>query len=103
MESPLIACIVLAPLAGKPIVVADVRRLVNWPVCLLALTVVGIEIGYLLAYRTGWTLGITFAVSSVAAVTLLAVLGVAWFGEHVDGKRILGIVLALAGSWLIVA
>jgi multidrug transporter EmrE-like cation transporter len=99
----MIACCVLAPLAGKPIALADVKRLMSWPACLVALAVVGIEVGYLLAYRNGWTLGTTFAVTSVAAVTLLAVLGVAWFGDHVDGKRVLGLVLALAGGWLIVA
>jgi multidrug transporter EmrE-like cation transporter len=99
----MIACVALAPLAGKPIAFADMKRFLSWPACLLALAVVGIEVGYLLAYRNGWTLGITFAVTSVAAVTLLALLGAAWFGEHIDGKRVLGLVLALAAGWLIVA
>ena len=99
----MIACIVLSPLAGRPVAFADVRRLLSWPTCLLALAVVGIEIGYLLAYRSGWKLGATFAVTSVATVTVLALLGVAWFGELLDGKRVLGLVLALAGGWLVVA
>lgn len=97
------ACIVLSPLAGRPVAVGDLRRLLGWPTALLALAVVGIEVGYLLAYRSGWKLGVTYAVTSVATVTVLAALGVAWFGEFLDGRRVLGLVLALAGGWLVVS
>jgi drug/metabolite transporter (DMT)-like permease len=99
----MVACIVLSPLAGRPLVFADFRRLLSWPTYLLALAVVGIEIGYLLAYRSGWKFGATFAVTSVATVSMLALLGIVWFGELIDGKRVLGLVLALAGGWLVVA
>lgn len=99
----MVACTVLSPLAARPIAFADFRRLLIWPTCLLALAVVGIEIGYLLAYRSGWKLGATFAVTSVATVSMLALLGIVWFGEIIDGKRVLGLVLALAGGWLVVA
>ena len=94
---------VLSPLAGRPLALVDVRRLLTWPTGLLALAVVGIEIGYLLAYRSGWKIGVTFAVTSVATVTVLALVGVALFAEHLDGRRVLGLVLALAGGWLVVA
>ena len=99
----MVGCIVLSPLAGGPLAFADFRRLLSWPMCLLALAVVGIEIGYLLAYRSGWKLGATFAVTSVATVAVLALLGIVWFGELIDGKRVLGLLLALAGGWLVVA
>ena len=72
----MVACIVLSPSAGRPLVFADLRRLLSWPTCLLALALVGIEIGYLLAYRSGWKLGATFAVTSVATVAVLALLGI---------------------------
>ena len=85
----MVACIVLSPLAGRPLAFADFRRLLSWPTCLLAIAVVGIEFGYLLAYRSGWKLGATFAVTSVATVAVLALLGIVWFGELIDGKRVL--------------
>jgi drug/metabolite transporter (DMT)-like permease len=85
----MVACIVLSPLAGRPLGVADFRRLLSWPACLLALAVVGIEIGYLLAYRSGWKLGNTYAVTSVATVAALALLGVIWFGEIIDASGFL--------------
>jgi hypothetical protein len=65
----MVACIVLSPLAGRPIAFADFKRLLIWPTCLLA----------------------------------LAVVGIVWFGELIDGRRVLGLVLALAGGWLVVA
>jgi multidrug transporter EmrE-like cation transporter len=74
----------------------------SWPTCLLALAVVGIEMGYLLAYRSGWKLGTTFAVASVATASMLALLGAAWFGDLLDGRRALGLALALAGGCLVV-
>ncbi len=99
----MVACIVLSPLAGRPVGVGDLRRLLSGPACLLAIAVVGIEMGYLLAYRSGWKLGNTYAVASVATVASLTLIGVIWFGEIIDGKRALGLALALAGGWLVVA
>lgn len=99
----MVVCMLLSPLAGKAIAFPDYRRLMSWPTCLLALAIVGIEIGYLLAYRSGWKLGATFAMTSVATVSLLALFGIVWFGELIDGKRALGLALALAGGWLVVA
>lgn len=100
----MLACGVLAAVAGRPVGFADARRLLGWPAALLALAlaVVGIEVGYLLAYRSGWKLGATFAVTSVATVAVLALLGAAWFGEVLDGTRVLGLALALGGGWLVV-
>jgi len=99
----MLACMVLSPLAGRPLALVDVRRLLTWPTGLLALAVVGIEIGYLLAYRSGWKTGVIFGVTSIATVTVLALVGVAWFAEPLDDRRVPGLVLALAGGWLVVA
>ena len=99
----IIASIALAPLTGNAIVAGDLRRLVGWQAGLLALSVVGIEVGYLLAYRSGWTLGVTFAVAGSATVATLALVGVIGLGEQLTTQRIVGLALALAGGWRIVA
>lgn len=98
-----VICLAVAPLTGRTLTVADFQRQLTWPTALLAFAVVGIEFGYLIAYRSGWKLGTTFAVTSVATVSVLALLGILWFGEILDGKRIVGILLALTGGWLIVS
>jgi drug/metabolite transporter (DMT)-like permease len=90
-------------LAGKPPRVADFGQLLCWPVVLLALSVVAIEVGYLLAYRSGWTLGIAFAFSSTSTVVLLGITAVLWFGDSLTFGRAMGLLLALAGTWLLLS
>jgi multidrug transporter EmrE-like cation transporter len=96
------ACAVIAPAIGMPVVMADFRRLFGWPTVMLALAVVGIEIGYLLAYRSGWTIGVTYAFASGATVAILAVIGWLYFHDAIVLKRILGLALIILGGWMTV-
>ncbi|MEI8298393.1 MAG: hypothetical protein WCH32_10250 [Pseudomonadota bacterium] len=98
-----VTCVVLSPLAGAPLTFADFKSGFGWPMLLLAASIVGIEFGYLIAYRSGWTLGVTYSVASTATVTVLAVVGVLWFGDAMNLRRAVGLVVALAGGWLVVA
>ena len=95
-------CLVIAPVLGMPMATADFRRLIGWPTTLLALAVVGIEVGYLLAYRSGWTIGVTYAFASGATVAILAVIGWLFFHDAIVLKRILGLALVILGGWLVV-
>ena len=88
---------------GQTVALTDLRRLLTWPTVLLALSVVGIEIGYILAYRAGWKIGVTYAFASGATVAILALLGALYFGDHLDIRKCLGLVLVLLGGWLVVA
>jgi hypothetical protein len=79
-------------------------QVLAWPVLVLGAGVLLIEIGFLLAYRTGgqilqWS-GV--AVNAAAAVMLLPVAAVA-FRESFSIARGIGIVLALAGMTLMAA
>ena len=88
---------------GQTVALTDLRRLLTWPTVLLALSVVGIEMGYILAYRAGWKIGVTYAFASGATVAILALLGALYFGDHLDIRKCLGLVLVLLGGWLVVA
>jgi hypothetical protein len=96
-------CLVLSPLLGSSVTPTALRRLLTWPTLMLALSVVGIEMGYILAYRAGWKLGMTYAFASGATVAILALFGAFYFGEHLDLKKCLGLIFVLAGGWLVVA
>jgi drug/metabolite transporter (DMT)-like permease len=87
---------------GNPFGLADVVLLTHWPIWALAGSVVGIEIGYLLAYRAGWPLGTTTGITYTASMVLLAVIGAACFSEGMTLRRSAGIVLAIGGVWLLV-
>ena len=95
-------CLVLSPLLGSTVTPTALRRLLTWPTLMLALSVVGIEMGYILAYRAGWKIGMTYAFASGATVAILAVFGALYFGEYLDLKKCLGLVFVLAGGWLVV-
>lgn len=68
----------------------------------LALALVAIEGGYLLAYRSGWATGHVAALSNTAIVVALTVVGVAILGESITAGRALGVVVAGFGVWLVI-
>ena len=98
-----LVCLFTAPVLGRSPSLGDFRQVLTWPVALLALSVVGIEIGYLVAYRNGWSLGITFAVASTTTVVLLAIVGTLFFTESLGARQLLGLSLVLGGSWMLVS
>ncbi|GAB2174778.1 EamA family transporter [Dongia sp. agr-C8] len=97
-----VSCLGLATVGARPLAMSDLKPLLSWPVVLLAASVVGIEIGYLLVYRQGWSVGLAFSVASTATVVLLAVTGLLLFRESLNAWQILGLGLAVAGTWLVV-
>jgi drug/metabolite transporter (DMT)-like permease len=73
----------------------------NWATLGVAVSAVGIEIGFLLAYRTGWSINIGSLVVSVAVALLLIPTGALLFREHLSAANVAGIVLCLAGLVLV--
>ena len=70
----------------------------NWLlVALIGLTAVGVELGFLYAYRTGWKISTTSITIGVFTTTSLALIGVLWFKEHLTPVNVAGVVLCLAG------
>lgn len=70
---------------------------------LLGLAAFGIEAGIFYIYRAGWPLASASVIVNVAVTLVLAVIGIAAFGEHLSVVRALGIVLAAGGAAMIVA
>jgi len=98
-----VACAGFAVIGAKPMSAAELKPLLlSWPVWLLAATVIGIEFGYLWAYRQGWPVALAFSVASTSTVVLLAIVGLLLFRESLNPWQIVGLGLALAGTWLVV-
>ena len=74
---------------------------INWATYSLGLAVVGLELGFLLAYRSGWKVSIAALFSNALVTLLLIPVGMLFFREQLDPKKILGIALASVGLWLI--
>jgi multidrug transporter EmrE-like cation transporter len=73
----------------------------NWASYALGLALVGLELGFLWAYRAGWPVGTAAIVSNAAVSLLLVPIGLVFFGEGLGAQRAAGILLVLGGLWLL--
>ena len=76
-------------------------RQLSWIQLALAITVMMIELGFLLMYRYGWRLSTGNLVTGVFVNIILVSLGVAFLGEKVSNINMIGIVLSIIGVALI--
>ena len=69
----------------------------NWAPAVLGVVVVGLEVGWIYAYKVGWPVSTGFIVQSAfLAVTLLAV-GYFLYREALTWNKVLGVVICLIG------
>lgn len=68
---------------------------------LLAIPIIGIELGYLLLYRAGGNLSYSSALVSSMITFLLVVIGMLVFKEKINIKKIIGIVFCMVGIILL--
>jgi len=73
---------------------------VDWSSAGVALGILGIELGFLLAYRAGWSMGVAGLSSTVLSTVLLLPLGYWLFRETQSWPRLAGAGLSLTGLWL---
>jgi drug/metabolite transporter (DMT)-like permease len=83
-------------LPSKIGLVAEVRQL-NWASYLLAFSIVGLEVGFLLVYRSGWNLGIAAVLVNVTASLLLVPIALFVFKQRLSLVNIIGILVCLGG------
>jgi drug/metabolite transporter (DMT)-like permease len=77
-------------------ILAALRQL-NWASYLLAFSIVGLEVGFLLVYRSGWNLGIAAVLVNVTASLLLVPVALFVFKDQLSPINIIGIIVCLAG------
>jgi drug/metabolite transporter (DMT)-like permease len=77
-------------------IMAALRQL-NWTSYLLAFSLVGLEVGFLLVYRSGWNIGIAAVLVNVVASLLLVPVAIFVFKDKLSVINIIGILVCLAG------
>jgi len=77
-------------------------RTLNWATVATGVAIVGVEIGFLLAYRAGLHVSLGAVTSNVAVALVMLPLGVMLFREHLSPANLAGLVLCLGGLALIV-
>jgi drug/metabolite transporter (DMT)-like permease len=76
-------------------------RQLNWTAIALAFAIIGLDLGFILLYRTGFEVSLGALVTQTAAAMLLVGIGVLVFRERLSLANGVGIVLCLAGLWLV--
>jgi len=60
-----------------------------------------IELGYVFTYRTGWPVSVASVLVNGMVTAMLVPVGLLLFGERLSLTRIVGMILCLAGVWLL--
>ena len=76
-------------------------RLTNWAPVVLGIVVVGLEVGFIYAFRAGWQVSITQIVTSAMVAVILIFVGHLLYHEAITWNKIAGVVVVLAGLVLI--
>lgn len=74
---------------------------VNWAPFVLGLVIVGLEVGYIYAYKAGWPVSIAQIVQAAVLAVILIFVGYALYNETITWNKIVGILVCLAGLGLI--
>jgi EamA-like transporter family. len=69
----------------------------NWTSFVLGGCVVGLEFGWILAYRAGWNVSVGSLVANISLATLLIPVGIFIFKEGFELKKVIGSLICIAG------
>ena len=81
---------------------ASSLRTSNWAVIVVGVAAACIEVGFLLAYRSGWRISIAAVATNVAVTLLLVPIGIAVFKDHLSLRNVIGLVFCVVGLILVV-
>lgn len=76
-------------------------RLLNWVPFVLGIAIVGLEVGFIYAFRAGWQVSMAQIVSSAILAVILIFVGYLLYHEAITWNKIVGIIVCLAGLVLI--
>ena len=75
---------------------AAVKEL-NWASYVLALSLIGLEVGFLLVYRAGWNIGLAAVLVNVVASLILIPIALLVLKDRLSWVNIAGILVCLVG------
>ena len=73
----------------------------NWTSIVLGVAIVGLEFGYLMAYRAGWNISEGSLVANILLALMLIPVGVFFYQEGFALKKTVGVMLCVIGSILV--
>ena len=73
----------------------------NWTSVALGVAIVGLELGYLMAYRAGWNISVGSLVANILLAIMLIPIGILFYKEGFAITQIVGVVFCMVGLILI--
>lgn len=73
----------------------------NWTTFVLGVVIIGLELGYILAFRNGWAMNTASVTANITLAVALIVIAAVFYKETITPKQIAGIVLCGGGLVLI--
>ena len=100
LVAAIISAIIFAFMVGPSNVVFEISK-INWTSIILAIAIVGLEVGYVFVYRAGWTVSTATVVANIGLACVLIGVGYLLYKENVSINQILGIIVCMVGLILI--
>ena len=76
-------------------------RKTNWAPFALGFAIVGLEVGYIYAYKAGWPVSVAQIVQAAFLAVILIFVGYILYKEAITWNKLVGIIVCLAGLGLI--
>ncbi len=76
-------------------------RKTNWAPFVLGFVIVGLEVGYIYAYKAGWPVSAAQIVQAAVLAVILIFVGYMLYKEAITWNKVVGIIVCLAGLALI--
>ena len=73
----------------------------NWASYFLGITIVFIDLSLILLYRAGWDVSIGTLIANIGVSLVSVIIGVACFGEAMTAMKAVGIIVCIAGLYVV--
>ncbi|MGL4392000.1 MAG: EamA family transporter [Fusobacteriaceae bacterium] len=93
----IIGCLILIPFFPSQTRIMENFKYLNAGNILLGFSIIGLEAGFLLIYRSGWNMNTAVIFANVAVALLLIPIGLIFFQEKISTLNIIGIFFCLVG------
>lgn len=77
-------------------ITAEAKKL-NWTSFALGIVIIGLELGYILVYRSGWDVSKAPLIANICLAIALIFIGIIFFKETITIKQIIGIIICIIG------
>lgn len=96
-----VASVILYFILGKsPNLFKELGK-INWAPFVLGLVIVGLEVGFIYAYKAGWTISTASLVQGCALAIILIFVGFLFYKEALTWNKLVGVVVCLIGLFFI--